>query len=802
MEGRPVIKRRKLQKRGTALTGGLDAIINWARAYSLWPMYFGLSCCFVEEITAWTPRYDIARFGAEVLRPSPRQCDLLIISGTVFKKVAPVVLRLYEQMTEPKWVISMGSCANSGGMFDVYSVVQGVDQILPVDLYIPGCPPRPEAVLQGLVMLQEKIRAEEKPARKIFHLGGGSQGTIAPIRIEGETKTRDTRGPGMNGIPIRGSSVTPPRFFDSRADIMWAPPARRITLNPTENHVGEQLVSLFGEAVRPSEHTSDILTVHVAEDRIRDVLKYLKHASTPRFLRLDDYTAVDESARRHRQDYPDFHLVYHLLAFDPPTRIRLKVPLKGEYPETRSICDLWRNADWYEREIYDMFGIRFSGHPDLHRILMPPDWRGHPLRKTHPYRATEMPPYTFRDACNLQPRSGEEFFPDKGGEEGYVLNIGPHHSGTHGIIRFIARMESERITDLKLDIGYHHRGQEKIGERQHWIQFVPYTDRVDYMAGACNNQPYVMAVEKIAGIRVPERAEYIRVLMTELYRLSSHLAYIGIMANDIGAMTANFYTFRERERAFDIIEMICGGRLHSSYFRPGGVALDLPDGWKEPLDALLKILPEKIRDYEKVTIDNPIFKARTVGVGYMSMEDAIDFGVTGPNLRAAGIDWDLRKKTPYAVYDRLDFDVPTHTDSDCYARVVLRIEECRQIVRILRQVADRMPEGRYVSGDYRYVVPQRKDMLNDIESLIDHFINVTRGPKIPSGEAYAACELPRGEQAYYLISDGLGIPYRLRIRGPSFMNVQVFPLLSKGGTYADFIAILGAQDYTPADMDR
>ena len=785
------------------IASGVDAIVNWAHSFSLWPMYFGLSCCFVEEITAWTPRYDIARFGAEVLRLSPRQSDLLIISGTLFKKVAPVVLRLYEQMAEPKWVISMGSCANSGGMYDVYSVVQGVNQILPVDVYIPGCPPRPEAVLQGLIQLQEKIRAEERPARKIFHMEGGTQGTTTPVRIDGETKFRDPRGPGMNGIPIRGSSVTSPDFYDSRTDTMWVPPAPAIMLTPQENDLKAGLVGRFGEDVRPADHTSDILTVQVTEGRIREVLKYLKHESEPRFLRLDDYTAIDESARRHRDQYPDFTLVFHLLALDPPTRIRLKVPLHGEYPETGSISDLWPNANWYEREIYDMFGIRFAGHPNLRRILMPPDWKGHPLRKSHPGRATELPPYTFRDAERLQPRGGDDYFPleSEDGEQ-FILNVGPHHTGTHGIIRFIARMESERILDLDMDIGFHHRAAEKLGERQNWIQYIPYTDRVDYMAGACNNQPYVMAVEKLAGIRVPERAEYIRVLMTELYRLSSHLAFIGIMANDIGAMTPNFYTFREREMAFDIIESICGGRLHASYFRPGGVAVDLPDGWKTALDALLGILPGRIREYEAVTIKNPIFKARTIGVGHLSREDAIDWGVTGPNLRATGLDWDLRKKMPYSIYDRLDFDVPTHTDSDCYARVVLRIEECRQIVRVLRQVADRMPGGRYISEDYRYVVPQRKDMLNDIESLINHFINVTRGPKMPRGEAWAVCELPRGEQGYYVVSDGLGIAYRVRIRGPSFMNVQVFPLLAKGGSYADFIAILGAQDYTPADMDR
>ncbi|BBL74630.1 NADH-quinone oxidoreductase subunit C/D [Methylomagnum ishizawai] len=554
-----------------------------------------------------------------------------------------------------------------------------------------------------------------------------------------------------------------------------------------------------------------IATLWLARERLLEIVGHLKHGIDRPFSMLFDLYAIDERQRQHRTDQPDsaFTVVYHLFSIGRNQDVRLKLALPADKPTAPSITPVYPNANWYEREAYDLFGIRFEGHPNLRRILMPPTWNGHPLRKDHPARATELEPYTLPPQKEESEQAALRFVPEQWGMKRHgehndflFLNLGPNHPSVHGVFRVALQLDGEEIVDAVPDIGYHHRGAEKMGERQSWHSYIPYTDRVDYLGGSLNNLPYVMALETLAGIEVPERAQTLRVLLSELHRIANHLLFYGTFAQDVGQLSPIFYMFVDREKVFEIIEGISGARMHSSFFRIGGTALDLPVGWDKKLAEFCDYFPKRLDQYDKMVMGNSILKGRTVGIGAYTTAQALDWGATGPGLRATGLAFDYRKARPYSGYENFEFEVPTGHNGDCYDRCRVRVEEMRQSVRILRQCVANMPSGPYKAEHPLTTPPPKPRTLHDIETLIQHFLNVSWGPVMPAGETSACVEATKGLNRYSLVSDGGSMSYRTRIRTPSFPHLQMIPLMAKGLMIADLIAILGSIDFVMADVDR
>ncbi|HEY1758957.1 MAG TPA: NADH dehydrogenase (quinone) subunit D [Bryobacteraceae bacterium] len=383
-----------------------------------------------------------------------------------------------------------------------------------------------------------------------------------------------------------------------------------------------------------------------------------------------------------------------------------------------------------------------------------------------------------------------------------TLNMGPQHPSTHGVLRIVLELEGETIISAAPDIGFLHTGIEKECEQKTWQQVVTLTDRVDYLANLSNNLVYALAVEKLLQIEIPPKAQWLRVMMTEFSRLNSHLVWLGTHALDIGAMSMFFYCFREREDILRILEMFSGQRMMTSYIRIGGVALEPPRGWQQVIGKFIRAFPSKVDEYEALLDSNPIWTRRTKGVGYISLEDMLDQGVTGPMIRAAGVPLDCRKTEPYSSYDKFNFKVATRTENDVYARYRVRLEEMRQSAAIITQALEGMPEGPWQADAPHVVLPDREKMKTQMEALIYHFKIVTEGFRVPAGEVFQCVESPRGEIGYYIVSDGTSKPYRVHMRTPSFGNLQALPTLLQGILLADSIAALGSMDFVLGDTDR
>ncbi len=796
----------------------LDALYNWGRAYSLWPMTFGLACCAIEMIATGAARYDQDRFGAALFRATPRQSDLMVVSGTVTKKMVPQIVRLYNQIPEPKYVISMGACANGGGPFkEGYNVVSGIDTFIPVDVYVPGCPPTPQALLKGLIALQEKIQKQS-----IFTVPWYRKDQLLepiPVPILGPDIIDPRQLPQIKEELARQRQASQVEGDESGAKprpkrVVKPPKTPEWDITPTDHAAA--LAAAINNSLGVAAVTAEADTLVVAREHLYAFAQHVR--DDLHFELLSNVTGVDYLGRAGDR----FEVVYHAYSISEPDKPGLvfKARCPENNPELPSLYGLWQTCYLQEREIYDLYGITFTGHPNLKRILLWDGFYGHPMRKDYEEAFYEdyVKPFPSRwpeghhqraetknmygknavyppdwDIDAWQPALVEDnlahvieardihkdtdFKTDR-----IVINIGPQHPSTHGVFRMVTTLEGETVVDLEPVLGYLHRNHEKIGERNSWNMNMPFTDRLDYFNSMLNNWGYALAVEKLAGLAVSERAEYIRVIVGEMNRVFSHISLLGFLMNDLGALaTPLFYAFEARERCLDLFEELSGSRMMCNYFRFGGVAHDTSDDWLRRAAIVTDTMAQSLDELDNLMTGNEIVLSRTKDVGYVSAETLISHGVTGPMLRAVGIKYDIRKVEPYGIYNRFDFDIPIQAEGDIFARFYQRILEARQSIKILHQAFK----------DIKNTQPG--DILGGKKGYIF---------RVPAGEAYARIEHAKGELGYYIVSNKSDNPWRYRVRAPSYINLNALADMCKGGKVADSIVALGAIDIVLGEVDR
>jgi NADH-quinone oxidoreductase subunit C/D len=525
-----------------------------------------------------------------------------------------------------------------------------------------------------------------------------------------------------------------------------------------------------------------------------------------RFLRDDpgcgydlflDLAGVDNLRRPGQRTR--FEAVAHLLSVTHDSHLRVKVLLPDpEKPTLPSVHQVWPAANWFEREAFDLFGFDFPGHPNLRRLLCHDAFVGHPLRKDYApgqrWFATEE---------DLQMPAWSQVPEEAGHFETQTLSIGPSHPATHGIIHLVARLDGERITRAETQIGYLHRCFEKMAETHTWNQVIPFADRLNYCSAMINGVGYVRTVEKMLGVEIPERGVLVRTILSEFSRIMDHCVNIGTNLVDIGALTNFWYLYQPREGIYGLIEACCGARLTVSYVRVGGLAIDVPEDFVPRCRQLLESIPKFIDDVDRLVTNNRIVRNRFRGIGVVTKEQAIAWGLTGPMLRASGVAYDVRRSRPYDFYDRFDWDVPVANDGDNFSRYLVRMEEMRQSLKIIRQALEIFPEkGPVDSDDWHVVLPPKDAVYHDMESLIYHFKLIMEGIRVPSGERYEWIEGANGELGFYAISTGEGGPYRLKVRPPCFPNLAAFEKIIVGGRISDAIATLGTLNVIAGELDR
>ncbi|MFH1857553.1 MAG: NADH-quinone oxidoreductase subunit D [Candidatus Omnitrophota bacterium] len=641
-------------------------------------------------------------------------------------------------------------------------------------------------------------------------------------------------------------------------------------------HISEELKQRFPQYVAVVHHYRGDDTVILKREGLKEVARILKEDPVFDFCFLMDLSCVDylkfeqipssepttatpsplpffmkpikdpkgEVWQKTCKRPSRFELVYHFYSLSKNHRLRLKIPLEAADPRVDSLTDLWKGADWFEREVHDMFGIVFQGHPNLKRILMYEGFEGHPLRKDYPVDKRQP----------LELRGTREPVARKEGAEtrSMLLNIGPSHPAMHGVIRILAELDGETVLGAKVEIGYLHRGFEKMCETVPYNSVIPYTDRLNYVSPLINNVGYCMAVEKLLGIGATERCQYIRVIMSEISRITDHLTCIGASAMELGAFTVFLYTIQAREYLWELIEKVTGARLTTSYTRVGGVKADFPEGFREDVKKAFKETRRVLKEVNQLLTRNRIFVDRMKGIGVISREDALSYGVTGPFLRSTGVGYDVRKMHPYLVYDRFDFDIPLGENGDNMDRYLVRMEEMEQSMQIVEQALEQIPEGALMvdgmgreipaafmvdrakmgnteglkgkavrmdptlegtSGAHHpavywpektVVLPPKESVYGNIEGLMNHFKLVMTGHGIrpPKGEVYQAVEGANGELGFFVVSNGSDRPYRLRVRPPCFPIMNALPEILAGDMMADVVPTFGSVNMIAGELDR
>lgn len=555
----------------------------------------------------------------------------------------------------------------------------------------------------------------------------------------------------------------------------------------------QPLLDRFPAGAVVAEEGLDQPTWIVKREVLADLAQALRDDPATRFDLLLDLCGVDFPDREER-----FEAVYHLYSMPRAERLRLKVRVGESDPVLPSLIEVWKAADWFEREAYDMFGLRFEGHPNLRRLLTHDGFVGHPLRKDYdPARRWILTEDKIYHPKPRAPEAEDSMF------ERMTINIGPSHPAMHGTFRFVAVLDGEQIAASEVEVGYLHRCFEKMSETHTWQQVIPFTDRLNYCSSFINNVAYCRTVEQMLGVEVPAKAVWARTILSEFSRIMDHCVANGSTLVDCGALTNFWYFFQVREEVYGLLEAVCGARLTVSACRIGGLLADLPPDFEARCRKLLEIIPPFIEDVEKLIDKNRIFMDRAVGIGAITGEEAVNWGWTGPCLRASGVGYDVRKAHPYDLYDTVEWEVPVLQGGDVYDRYRVRMLEIRQSMAIIRQLLDRgLPEGPYVVDDPHVALPPKEACYNQMEAMIYHFKLIMDGIQVPAGERYVATEGANGELGFYIVSDGSGHPYRVKVRPPCFPIFSTFSRLMQGQTVSDVIATLGGLNIIAGELDR